>query len=226
MGKLGPYGLKTASLPHGIDTSLFNKNNKRNDLRRIHGLEANDPIIINIRGLVPIFDPITFIRAIPYVVKKFTSVKFLVTYQKEHKETYEKLIQRLNVDKNVIILDWMPNEKVAEYLAIADIYVSTSLSDGASNALFEGMSCELAPVVTDIPANRCWIKDGENGFLFKSGDYLALAEKINCLLGDKDKRKLFGKKCREIVCEKADYEIQMAKTEKVYQVLVNEYSKK
>ena len=51
------------------------------------------------------------------------------------------------------------------YLNAADIYVSTSLSDGTSLSLLEAMACSLPVVVTDIPANKEWITDGHNGFL-------------------------------------------------------------
>jgi L-malate glycosyltransferase len=225
IGKMVPNELKIASLPHGIDTGLFVKNRQNKNLRQRYGIGENDPIIINIRGGNPIFDPLTFIWAIPLVINKCPSARFIITYEKDHKVHYERLIKKLRLDKQVIILDFLPNNEIAEHLGEADIYVSTSLSDGASNALFEGMACELAPVVTNIPANRAWIKDGENGSLFKPGNYTELAEKTIYLLNDKEKRALFGRKCRAIVKEKAEYKIQMAKTEKIYQDLITSYSK-
>jgi hypothetical protein len=73
-------------------------------------------------------------------------------------------------DPRVIrFIGYVPHEELAGFLAAADVYVSTSTTDGASVSLDEAMACELAPVVTDIPANRAWIKDGENGFRRESG---------------------------------------------------------
>jgi L-malate glycosyltransferase len=225
IGKLIPKSLDTASIPHGIDTSLFRKDINTTDLRQKYRINSCDPVIINIRGLLPIFDPDTFLKAVPLVIKTFPQAWFLMPCQNEYRDPYIKLIEDLQIEKNVIILDWLTPQEVAQHLAIADIYVSTSLSDGASNALFEGMACELAPVVTDIPANRCWIKDGENGFLFKPKDYNTLAEKIIRLIKDKEKRKLFGKKCREIIIQKAEFKTQMAKTEEIYLKLIERHSK-
>lgn len=223
--KLIPNDLPLASLPRGIDTNIFYKNNQNTGLRSLYGIEKTDPVVINIRGGSNIFyDPLTFLRAIPIVVKEFPNAKFLVSYQNKDKKTYGKMIKKLKVANNVIILDWMPRKEVAKHLAIADIYVSTTLSDGASNALFEGMACQLAPVVTDIPANRYWIKNEDNGLLFSPRDYQALAEKIIYLMKDKDKRETFGKKCRQIVLEQGDFNIQMAKTESIYQELVGKYA--
>jgi len=221
---LVPSGLTTESIPHGIDTYLFRRNNNGKMLRGKYGIEETDLVVINIRGLNPIFDPVTFIRAMPIVLDVFPNVKFLAPYEPRFRKSYEDLIRSLHIENKFIILNWMSNEEVATHLSISDVYVSTSLSDGASNALFEAMACELAPVVTDIPANRFWIKNGENGCLFEPRNYFALAKNILSLLLDKEIRELYGMRCRKIVQEYADYKTQMLKTQKLYQSLFIKYS--
>jgi glycosyltransferase involved in cell wall biosynthesis len=67
----------------------------------------------------------------------------------------------------------MPN-----LLSEADIYVSTSLYDGTSVSLLEAMGSGAFPIVTNIPANREWINDGENGFLISVDDEKILAQRI------------------------------------------------
>jgi L-malate glycosyltransferase len=226
IGKWIPSNLSIASIPRGIDIELFARKSKDIRLRQKLNIQPDCPVIINIRGAEPIYDPGTFIRSIPLVVKECPEAIFLIVYQKRYQETYQKQIIELGVKKNVIILDWMANEEIAAYLGLANIYVSTSLSDGASNALFEGMASELAPVVTDIPANRYWIENEKNGFLFKAGDYTSLAKYVISLIRDKEKQLDFGKKCHKLVLEKAEFKIQMAKIEKIYSELVLNQSKK
>jgi L-malate glycosyltransferase len=211
--------LKILSLPYGIDTGDFRKI-VNNNLKKNLGFNSSEPIIIYTRGIAPLYDSETLLRAIPLVNKDFPTAKFAITHKKELPNPYIDLISELEIKNNLVILDWMPREKLVEYLNIADVYVSTSLSDGASNALFEAMACELPPVVTDIPANRYWIKHGENGLLFKPGDYTGLANLITDLLRDKEKRQAFGKKSRDIVEKKANFKIQMAKIEEAYSGLI------
>ncbi|GAI12432.1 unnamed protein product, partial [marine sediment metagenome] len=74
----------------------------------------------------------------------------------------------------------------------------------------------LAPVVTDIPANRPWVHDGENGFLIPVREYEMLADGIIRLLEDEGLRKKFGEAGRAIVIEKAEHEEQMARVERIY----------
>jgi len=219
--KLFPKNLRVESIPQGINTSKFNKQAKDTKLLDSFGIEEGVTIIINPRSLSPVYDPMTFIKGVSTLNKLNTGFKAIMIRKPEQNE-YDATIQELNIEDNLLFIDWIPHDKMPEYLSLADIYVSTSLSDGASNALFEAMSCELPCVVTDIPANRCWIKDGKNGLLFKPGDYKELANKIIYLLENENIRKEYGVKCREIVTEHADYTKQMAKMEKVFFEVVKE----
>ena len=58
------------------------------------------------------------------------------------------------------------------------MFVSTSLSDGNNISLNEAMACGAFPVATDIPANREWIRHGENGFLTDLHDPHKLASLV------------------------------------------------
>jgi glycosyltransferase involved in cell wall biosynthesis len=58
------------------------------------------------------------------------------------------------------------------------IYVSSSPADTTSVSLLEAMAVGLFPIVTDIPANREWIVDGENGRLVPPGEATRLAVAI------------------------------------------------
>ncbi len=60
----------------------------------------------------------------------------------------------------------------------ADLYISPSHVDGSSVSLMEALGCGLPCLVSDIPANQEWVKEGENGWLFRDGDANHLAEKI------------------------------------------------
>ena len=61
---------------------------------------------------------------------------------------------------------------------MADLYISASHVDGSSVSLMEALACGLPCVVSDIPANKEWVTDGVNGWIFPDGDVDALAEII------------------------------------------------
>jgi len=70
------------------------------------------------------------------------------------------------------------HERMPALLREHHIYVSTSPADTTSVSLLEAMAVGLFPVVTDIPANREWITEGENGRLVPPGEATKLAVAI------------------------------------------------
>jgi glycosyltransferase involved in cell wall biosynthesis len=63
----------------------------------------------------------------------------------------------------------------------AKIWVSIPESDATSISLLEAMACGCIPIVSDLPANREWIKSGVNGIVVKDleSDFISEALIIN-----------------------------------------------
>ena len=94
------------------------------------------------------------------------------------------------------------------------VYVSTALSDsGLAGTTHEAMACGLPVVVTDVADNHLWI---DKKYLFKPGDYHKLRDIVMELLSNPDEMKRQGKKNRETIVERNNYEVEMAKMEKIY----------
>jgi glycosyltransferase involved in cell wall biosynthesis len=84
----------------------------------------------------------------------------------------------------------------------------------------EAMASGLPCLVSDIPANKEWVTEGENGWLFPDGDADALATKI---LDAMDQRKILykiGRLARIVAEERADWTKNSAKLMQVYQQAV------
>jgi glycosyltransferase involved in cell wall biosynthesis len=82
------------------------------------------------------------------------------------------------------------------------------------------MACKLAPVVTDIPGNREWIRDGVNGLLFPPRNKAVLAEKIIHLAENQKLREIFGRRCVDIVKKRATWEHCVSKMQAIYETLL------
>lgn len=216
--KLGGAPHKIEVTPIGIDTQEFSPVFRNEVLLRDFDI-AGTPMVISTRNLRPIYDVETLIRAIPLVLEQIPEARFIVAGEGEQRAYLENLAKGLGISGCVRFVGWIPNNKLPVYLASSDVYVSTSLSDGTSISLLEALACELAPVVTDIPANRPWVTDGRNGYLIPVRDYRMLAERIVLLLKDNETRSRFGRLGRNTVVERADFANQMSKVEGVYEGL-------
>jgi glycosyltransferase involved in cell wall biosynthesis len=206
---------------HGIDTQKF-KPQPDKGFRTGLGLQGAS-VVISTRSLMAIYNVEMLIRAIPLILKHTPQVSFIIAGDGEQKEYLEKLATSLGVSENVRFLGWIPPDELSSYLASADIYVSTSLSDSTSLSLQEAMACELAPVVTDLPANREWVTDGKTGFIVPVNDVSALVDRIIYLLENKKIGERFGKEGRKIIKKRAEYEKEMEKAEKLFEEMVRNW---
>ena len=79
--------------------------------------------------------------------------------------------------------------------------------------------------MTDIPANRAWIINGENGFLVPTDDPKALANKIISAIKN-DKLRVEAKEVNwQLIKKKADRENNMKMIENLYHQLGGQMSR-
>lgn len=81
----------------------------------------------------------------------------------------------------------------------ASVLLQTSPNEGCSNALLEGMSSGLCPVVSNAPGNRESIRHGETGYAVALDDDAALAAACERLLQNDPQRQSMGRAAREYV---------------------------
>ena len=179
---------------------------KREAFRKKLGWFEDDPIIISTRYHEPIYDVESLILAVPYIIQEVMNARFLILGSGSLTEELKKRVHALGVEDNVRFLGRVPHGEMPKCLAMSDIYVSTSLSDGTSASLLEAMACKLSLVVTNIPANREWLENGKSGVLVPCQNPKSLAEGIVKLLKDGGLRKSLGTRVYELVLEKADWE--------------------
>jgi glycosyltransferase involved in cell wall biosynthesis len=215
---LGTSPDKISKNYNGINTSQFSPRRADEALKNKMGI-TGFPTVICIRHLRPLYNVEMLVKAIPLVLKHAPQVRFVIAGDGIQRGYLENLVASLGASQNVKFIGYVLHDELPGYLASADIYVSTSLSDSTSLSLQEAMACELAPVVTDLPANREWISDGENGFIVPQNDHQALAEKLIYLIDNSEIRVKFGKINRKMIEERAEYDKEMAKVEKLYEGL-------
>lgn len=86
---------------------------------------------------------------------------------------------------------------VARVLQASDLFVLPSYREGLPRSLIEAMACGIPAVMTNIPAGRELIEDGENGLLVPVGDSRALAAAIRGLVADDVRVRTMGVRARE-----------------------------
>jgi L-malate glycosyltransferase len=100
---------------------------------------------------------------------------------------------------------------------MADLYISPSHVDGSSVSLMEALACGLPALVSNIPANREWVSEGLNGWLFPDGDAQALAAKILGAIRRRTQLPAIGRAARKSAEERADWNRNFSVLLKAYE---------
>jgi L-malate glycosyltransferase len=168
---LGVPAERVLTLPFGVDTSLFHPRRAQFS----HALDGHPLTIVSTRHLEPVYNVGLLIEAMPAIASAIPGVKLVLIGEGSERDRLQARVRELDLMRRVVFLGRKRPIEIAGYLSDADLFVSTSLSDGNNISLNEAMACGAFPIATDIPANREWIRHGVNGFLTDLHDPRTLA---------------------------------------------------
>jgi glycosyltransferase involved in cell wall biosynthesis len=146
-------------VPNGISKHFLKKYDGR-ILRRKLGHQPHDLVIGYIGSIEFWLDMKTLIKGVSLIRKKGLSAKLLLVGKKLHTKYSEKVVKWLkneNLEKHTLWLDFVPYEKVPEFMAEIDVgtipFDLTNLTAfyAAPNKLWEYLSQRKPVVSTPIP---------------------------------------------------------------------------
>lgn len=207
---------KIVIFPWGIDLNTFQP--KRSMARERLGWDGKK-ILIMTRQFEPIYGIEYFIEALPAIIKQFPDTKVIFVGSGPLEGEYRERIKNLGLKEYVLFTGWVNETEMADYLNASDIYVSTSLSDGASCSLLEAMACGLPVVVSDVPANEEWVENVVNGYIVPRKDSARFAERIVELLNNDSLREHMGQHNLEIAQKRANWDKNFDILEGIYKTL-------
>lgn len=153
------------------------------------------PKIITVGRFVPQKDYESAIHAISLLKKYGIPFRFEIVGYGKLEENIRNWIKLYNI-VDVTDVKINPNN-INELLNSAEIYLSTSLFEGTSNSIMEGMNANLPIVATNVGDNACLVKNKENGFLVSPRDCPQMAELLASLLKDEKTRRDMGRKSKQ-----------------------------
>lgn len=201
--KLGCDPKKILKLPW-FDPKDIHIKTSRVEVRKKLGWTGN-PIVICLRRHEPIYGVEYVVEAIPHILNALPEARFLMIGDGQLTGKLKRMVNELGLQKYVKFLGHVSHEEATTYLNAADVHVSMSLSDGTSASLLEAMSLGVPSIVTSIPGNMEWIKDGWNGCLIPVRDSRQLADKVILLLKDEKLRKRVREKAFETISEQVNW---------------------
>ena len=214
---------KIVVFPWGIDLNIFKPSFSENKIKNKLGW-SDKKVLIMTRNFKPIYGIEYFIKALPDIIISEPNIRVILAGSQlldpDYSSKIMNMIEKLELQKYVHFTGWLEERELSDYLNSSDIYLSTSLSDGTSSSLLEAMACGLPVVVSDLPSNSEWVRNGENGYLVPLRDSKMLAKQIIRLLDNDTLSQQMGLRNLQIAKKRADWEINFSKLENIYETLV------
>ena len=116
-----------------------------------------------------------------------------------------------NLEDRVLFLGEIPHEKIPEYLALADVFVRPSLSEGFGNSFVEAMAMGIPVVGTKVGGIPDFLRDPSAGSGQATGLFCEvknpkdIAEKIKWIIEDKTLREKIINNAQKMVKEKYEW---------------------
>jgi len=134
------------------------------------------------------------------LVKDYPDWKLQIIGDGAERERIEKYIAKHHLENNVILHGFQGKEYIDKMLNESSIYLMTSYTESFGIVLIEAMSWGIPCIAFDSAEGaREIISSGENGYLIKNRNYLAMIQKIEDLINNPKVRKKLGKLAYESV---------------------------
>jgi len=184
-------------------------------------LENGITLLCN-RAWEPLYGVDVLARAFVKVAQIRPEVSLLLLGDGSEGAAIRQIIERGGAGEQVTFAGQISQRDLPRYYHMADLYVSASHIDGSSVSLMEALACGLPCLVSDIPANREWVRDGENGWLFPDGDAGALAARIIDILENRQGLTRVRHTARATAVEKANWKHNFGKLLGAYEQAVKD----
>lgn len=188
--------------PWGIDVKRFSPGD---DILRTKISKDGEFLVLSLRTMEPNYDVETVVRAFLLAVKNEPMMRLILLGDGSQMIRLKEIAKNdLNGEK-ISFLGRQPNDMLVDYYRSCDLYVSASIVDGSSVSLLEAMGCGLPVLMSSIPGNLEWVKNGENGLLFQTHNVEELAGLMTDCCRNRNHLKILSGTARKLIEEKADW---------------------
>jgi len=192
--KVGISTSRVKVLYNGVDVLRQCTPTEVVECRKELGLPEDHQIVGVVGNLYPVKGHQYLIEAIPAVLRKCPKTSFVFAGRGQLESELKAQVYRLGVEKRVHFLGL--RQDIPRILAMLDLFVLPSLSEGLSMAILEAMIAGKPVVATQVGGNPELVLHGETGFLVPPRDSQTLASRLVTLLTNRRQAAQFAEKSK------------------------------
>lgn len=216
MEKVGISPDRIKVIYNGVDALPYCDSTDVEQCRKELRIPQNDRLVGVVGNLYPVKGHQHLIDGIPAVLKKCPNTSFVFAGRGQLEPELKEQVHRLGLDKRVHFLGL--RQDIPRILAMLDVFVQPSLSEGLSMAILEAMIAGKPVVATQVGGNPELVLEGETGFLVPPRDSQALASSLVTLLTNKAQAAQLAEKGKS----RAEGQFSLETMVRAYQALYDE----
>jgi glycosyltransferase involved in cell wall biosynthesis len=185
-------------IPSGVELNKFKEvpYNEKQNFKKELGVPQNSLIVGTVGRLEPVKAPEFLIEAAKYIIPKYPTTYFIFAGDGHLKQNLEKKASDFGIKNNIIFLGW--RNDIAKIISTYDIFALPSLNEGMGRVLVEAMALGKPIVASNAGGIPDLVTHGKNGFLVPPKDPRELANYIQILIEDEEKRAKMGEAGKEM----------------------------
>jgi len=177
-------------VPNGVDLKRFAPRPASAALRAALGVPPSAPLAVSIGRHVPEKGYRHLVDAAAALERVRPGVHWILVGDGELRCELKARARQAGVEPRMHFTGW--RDDVPDVLALADVFVLPSESEGFGRVLVEAMAMGRAVVATAVGGVSDVVVAGETGLLVPPADPPALAEAVRALLDDPTRAARFG----------------------------------
>ena len=153
--------------------------------------------------------PLVLLRALDILKRRrveFQAVYAGGIYSQSVFDRFNELVQEFNLQEEVCFIGPVYGDKKEQLFLNTDIFAFPTLSEAFGLVILEAMQYGVPTVASIEGSTPEIVEDGRTGYLVPKGDAEKLANQIEVLLKDPEKRRLFGLRARQRFKENFSFE--------------------
>jgi len=197
---------KITVIPGGVDLQRFFPPQNRTDLIKTLGLPSKKLNLLTVRNLEPRMGLDNLLKAVCLLKQKGIDFHLVVGGEGPEGKNLEGLIKRKNLENNVRLIGFIPEEKLPQYYGAADFFILPSRDlEGFGLVTVESLACGTPVLGTPVGGTKEILAKLHPDFLFAGASPESMAAGIcnafNKIYQDTEKYCQIRQQCHEYAVE-------------------------
>lgn len=189
--------VEAIAISSGIDLERFNPYGETHWIKEKYNL-PDKPVLLYVGRLDPEKHIEEILQSVAVAARK-VDFCFVVVGKGISKKNLEQLAIELGIADRVIFSGFVPDEDLPFFYKLSRCFVIASIAELLSLVTLQAMASGLPIIAVDAGALSELVMEKMNGFLYKEGDILTLAQRIGEIITNNELHDQMSKKSLEYI---------------------------